>query len=201
MVKSSWDDVTWGEYLSIVDKNLDTYALLSVLTGVDADTFRKAKITGADQLLAVIQFAKKPMEILKDLSKVGKYNLPMKGGKFDVQFESLGQFEDLRTVMTTGIKTPEDLLKSYTKAVAIYIQKIKDGEYDGLKATDMEAEVLLLPCREVLTAGSFFIVKLLGLSNGIKASSRKAASQSKPIGKTSHKHSGRTVRLTKHRGR
>lgn len=200
-VKSSWDDVTYGEYLAILDAGGDTSKILSILTGINSETLRKSKIKGADQLLIAIGFANKPVEIMPKISQVGPYKLPMKGGKFDIQFESLGQFEDLRAVLTSGIKDSTEVLKSYPKAVAIYLQKIRDGEYDGMKAQDMETEVLAMPCREVLTAGSFFLLKLLTLYAGTKDSSPKAASPTRRTGKSSTKRSGRTARSTKRRAR
>lgn len=200
-VKSTWDDVTYGEYLQIIDAGPDTSLILSILTGVPHETLRKAKIKGADQLLMVVGFANTSPEILPTIQQVGPYKLPLKGGKFEVQFESLGQFEDLRAVMAKDIKGSADVLRSYPKAVAIYLQKIRDGEYDGLKAQDMESEVLALPCREVLTAGSFFLLKLLTLSGGIKASSQKKQNPPRPTGKRSVKRSVRTGRSTKRRAR
>src|SRR5688500_7148787 len=95
-VKSSWDDVTYGEYLAILDAGGDTSKILSILTGIDSETLRKSKIKGADQLLIAIGFANTTVQIINKLTNVGKYELPLKGGKFDIQFESLGQFEDLR---------------------------------------------------------------------------------------------------------
>lgn len=200
-VKSSWDDVTYGEYLAILDAGLDTSKILSILTGVPHETLHKANIKGADQLLIAIRFANKPVEIMPKISRVGPYKLPMKGGKFDIQFESLRQFENLRKVMSHGIKDSTDILKSYPKAVAIYLQKIRDGEYDDSKAQDMEPEVLSMPCREVLTAGSFFLLKLLTLYGGTKGSFPKAANPAPRTGKSSTKRSVRTGSSTKRRAR
>lgn len=202
-VKSSWDDLTYGEYLHILDAGSDPNTILSILTGVPRETLAspKTRIGGADQLLMVLNFANKPPQVMPKIQKVGKYELPLKGGKFDIRFESLEQFEDLRVVMTKGMKDANDVLKSYVKAVAIYLQKIRDGEYDGLKAQDMVDEVLTLPCREVLSAGSFFILRLLSLSGGIKGSSRKAANPTPRTGKRSKKRSGSTRSSTKQRGR
>lgn len=200
-VKSCWDDVSYKEYISILNAAGDQSKILSILTGIPYEKIRKAKIQGAEQLLIAVQFATKPIEIGHNLTQVGKYKLPLKGGKFDVRFESLGQFEDLRTIMTKDIKEPSDLLKAYPKAVAIYLQKIRDGEYDFQKADEMESEVLTLPCREVMTAGTFFLIKLLNLYSGTEKKSLKKVKASQPIGKRLRKGSGHTVRSTKRRGR
>jgi hypothetical protein len=101
----------------------------------------------------------------------------------------------MRAVMK---KIPEngfmELLDSYPVFCAIYLQKIRDGEYNYSKAMIMVDEVKAMPFPDVMIAGSFFFLKLLNLSNGTANSSRprkKTPKQKKQAGRSSLKRTGR----------
>jgi hypothetical protein len=203
-IPSSWDDPTFGQYIKIIQTNASATDVISIFTGIDIKTLKKAKIEGLEMIMQSLSFLKKSPQWEGVCDKIGKYVLPINSkGKFDIQFESLGQFEDMRSIMN---KVPEDnaleLTKSFAQYVAIYLQKIRDGEYDQDKAGIMLDEVYAMPAKEVITVGSFFFLKLLSLSRGIdlnSLSTNQKPKKQKPVSKNSRKHSEVTRQSRKRR--
>lgn len=192
--KDSWEALTFSEYMRILKTN-DMVEIFSVVTGIDYELLKNADVKGFDKLLYCTRFVKTVPDIPLPV-KVGKYKLPLTNGKFDVQFESLAQFEDMRKVMA-AIKPDsiEELTASYPEFVAIYLQKLRDGKYDGNKATEMVEEVKQMPGLEVISVGTFFLTKLTTLLIGTPPNCQNTKkSRTKSTGKSSRKSSGRTPR-------
>lgn len=204
-IPHSWDEVTYKQFLAIGKIKNDLPELLSVLTGVDKDTLLKANIKGLDQVLAAIAFIQDQPDWSDAVSNVGPYKLPpTASGKFEIQFESLIQFEDMRSHWASLKEiTADTLLDTAGIFSAIYLQKIRDGEYSYDKALIMaKEEIPNYLAREVVSVGTFFLVKLKNLLNGTKANSPHTnQSQGKSTGKATKKPSARTARSTKSRGR
>lgn len=195
-VKSCWDDLTYGDYLRTLDlKPRDTAEVISIITGIATEQLKKSNISGLEQLIVAAQFMNTLPEFNDKPTKVGPYQLPK-----DIALETLAQFEDMRGIMLKTGNTPIELLKSYIHYVAIYVQKIRDGEYDSEKAEDMIPEISGYQAKEVIEAGAFFLIKLLDLINGTKASSQNPTETRKAsTGKRSVKRSGRTQSSTRSR--
>jgi hypothetical protein len=171
-IKSSWDELTFTEYCEILKNKLDTIGLISLFSGIDCEILKKATIIGLDEVLISLSFLNTPPVVPGYVDKVGKYVLPITGGKFNIQFEALGQFEDMRSIIKKlPSDTPYALTESFPAMVSIYLQKVRDGEYNYQKAQEMIPEIRLMPALEVISLGSFFFVKLLSLSTGTKANS------------------------------
>lgn len=199
---SAWHETTFFQYVSVMQGISDTGKVISLFTGVDHETIKKANFTGLELVITALSFLRTVPEIPATISQVGKYKLPLdSNGEFNVQMESLAQFEDLRAIIK---KLPNNdviaLTKSYSYIVAIYLQKIRDGEYDPDKAKSMVAEVEQMPALEVVSAGSFFLIKLLNLLNGTAATSPNTSQSPKkkqPVSVNSKKRSGRSPRSSK----
>lgn len=203
-VTDSWDTMTFAQYLRILKLKDDTIELVSILTGIDYDYLKRNDIKGVDKILYAAQFVKTPPQFKEDeLTQIGEWKLPLNSkGFFDIQFESLAQFEDMRMVITTKQDGVQAHTEAYAKYCALYVQKLRDGQYDGDKAMAMVPEIMQLPAGQIITAGSFFFVKLMSFLNGTGTNSQNIAHpQKKSTGNRSKKSSGRTPRLTKSRGR
>lgn len=207
-ISSSWDDITLRQYIQVLGLKSNIYDAVSICSGIPAETLQSGTILGLEDVLIAISFLNTVPEVPGYTSKVGKYSLPVtKDGKFDIQFESLAQFEDMRSVINRipikdGKYDIAALTKSYAHMVAIYLQKIRDGKYVPSAAGDMIDEVMELPALEVISAGSFFFLKLIILSSGTKASSRhtnQTPKKSKRVSKGSRKSSAATGRSRKRR--
>lgn len=203
-ITDSWEKTTLAQYLRIMKLKNDTIELLSIITGLEYNYLKNAKIKGLEKLLYAASFINTPPGVPIDVKKIGGFKLPLNHkGIFDIQFESLAQFEDMRTVMdSTDVKDTQALTESYAKYCAFYVQKLRDGEYDGDKALSMVPEIHTYPALEVIAAGSFFFVRLWSLLHGTaKTSPNSAPARKKPTGKRSKRNSGHTQRSTRQRGR
>lgn len=202
-IPTCWEDVTFGVYLKIGKVNDNLLELLQHFTGMSYEIIKKAKFVGVEDVIRAMSFIRKPPILPEYVTEIGPYKLPVnhKGG-FDIQFESLAQFEDMRAVM---MKTNDSTLQEdFAKYVAIYLQKIRDGEYDNQKALGMLSEVYQLPALKVLALGAFFLAKLDNLLNGITVNYQKSTpsqKKSKPATKASKKRSARSGRSSRPRSR
>jgi len=180
-VPSSWNDVTFAQYLKIFDVKDDVIQLVSILTGVEYDYLKSAEIIGLDKLLEAISFTNTQIKFPDQVDYCGPYKIEAnsvskdkktKGRKeYNPQYESLGQFEDARKIMNSLDGNIKAHTEAYGKYVAIYLQKIKDKSYDPQKVEEVEKELQNYPAFQVITLGSFFFVKLKILFGGIPRTS------------------------------
>lgn len=215
-VTDSWDKMTFAQHLRVI-RMQDIYDKISIITGIDKEMLKKAKIKGLNKILYAAKFLDDtPTFHVAKPTKIGAYKLPLnRQGIFDIQFESLEQFEDMYQVMSKlkpfpqeGEACPDiiDRIYAHTEAYAtycaLYLQKIRDGEYDGDKAMQMVPEVMNYPAGDVIGAGGFFFVSLQSLSTGTNPTSLNTAHRPKrSIGKRSRRSSAGTRPLTRRQGR
>lgn len=197
-IPQSWYEVTFRQYLKYLQCKDDLLQVVSLLSGVNYEIFNKGKIAGLEDIIRALLFVKKPPEFGDVTPNIGKYKLPINGKKkFDIQFESLGQFEDMRKIM---MSVPEnDLMahiSAYPKYCGIYLQVIRDEQYDYNRAMDMEEEILDMPMHEVMVCGAFFFLKLRILSTGIEINSQNTIRNPKKSrqGSINSKRSSATTR-------
>ena len=198
---SAWEDLTFNQYLQILQLKGDSIQLVSILSGLDYEYLKSATIIGLESLLEASRFIQTKVEFEDYYPTIGPYTLPTnRKGQFDVRFESMGQFEDMRASMA---KTTESgFTEAYARYVAIYLQKIRDKEYDPNKVPEVEEEVKTYRACEVIAMGQFFFLKLYLLSNGTERTSPTtppSPKKSKPGLTTSKRNSASTRRSTKSR--
>jgi hypothetical protein len=164
---SAWEDLTFNQFLQILQLKGDSIQLVSILSGLDYEYLKKATIIGLESLLEAARFIQSKAKFELYYPQIGPYKLPAnRKGQFDIRFESMGQFEDMRAAMTKANEI--GLTQSYARYVAIYLQKIRDKEYDPSKVEEVEEEVKTYRACEVIAMGQFFFLKLYLLSTGIK---------------------------------
>lgn len=205
-VASSWDDLTFNQYMSILNGPLDTIKAISICSGIKEEDLRKAKvIVGLEDLINAIKFLSTPPKFDGNPIQIGKYKLPLDSkGEFNPQFKRLDQYEDMRKAMVFTDKGIVSVTEAYATYCAIYLQEIRDGDYSFDKAKAMVSEVKEMPAKEVIAAGSFFLIKLWSLQTGIIPTSPNTTrnrKKSKPVSKTSKRNSGRTPRSRKSRSK
>lgn len=195
-ITDSWDKMTFAQYLRILKMKDDTVELLSIITGIEYETLKKAKIGGLPKLMYLARFVNEPPKFPENPTHIGKYKLPLNSkGIFDVQLESLAQFEDMRQVMNGVKEGIHAHTEAYVTYCALYLQKIRDGEYDGDKALKMVPELMGYPASDIISAGGFFFVKLQNLLNGTPSNSPNTSRhRRKYIGKRSQKRSAQRLR-------
>lgn len=161
-----WGDVTYSQYIYLlIPRAFPEY--IHLFTGIPLETLYNSHIKNVDRLSLALAF----MSIRPNMERtpiVGKFILPGQP-----QFESLGQFEDLRNLVKRyPHKERKDFdytdleaeCEIYLEACAIYFQKIRDGVYDSSKVPLVMDELRNAPAVEVLSNGAFFFAKALNLS-------------------------------------
>lgn len=169
-IPTSWDPVTFRQYIDLVDVQGDPNGVLSVFTGIDAETLKRVKIVGLDQILHAISFVNVPPANVKPTSILGHRIAK------DLEFETTGQFEDAKFVIDSMSLTPEtkvlskeDQLK-YLDIVAIFaMPDYLDASQD--KQKEFAQQFLDAPCGEVLAVGNFTLLKLIGWNLNIRPGS------------------------------
>lgn len=204
-IASSWDDITYGQYLEIIKIKDDLLKLVSICSGLDYDFLKKATISGVESVIEAMSFVRSIPVLPEKVTEIGSYKLPVnsKGG-FNIQFESLAQFEDMRSIMMANKTSADDISDDFSSYVAIYLQKLRDKEYDHEKAMAMKEDVLNMPALKVMALGGFFLARLLTLSIGTTASypqAPKNLKKSKPVMTKSQRSSGRSAQSYKRRSR
>lgn len=196
-LKTQWDELTLLEYCEILKGTPSRDKLISICSGIDCEILKNAVIIGLDQVLIA----------LSAFNKVPEIKMPTQVGPFmitnpNIQFESLAMFEDMKAIMLNAPKDLPGFTLSYADMCAIYLQKIRDGQYSYDKAKAMAPEVAGYPALEIIGLGSFFLNKLLILINGITPSSHHTTpslAKSKRDITSSKKRLGPTGRSRKHR--
>lgn len=187
----------------MLDLKDDTIELVSIFTGVEYETLRNAVIINLDDILKALVFINKPPVFPTHVTKCGPYTIPVNDkGQFNIQHESLAQYEDMRSVIKKVGGNINQHTLAYGKYVAIYLQKIRDGEYQPLKVPELEDEVLNYSAYEVCTLGAFFFLKVMNFSNGSPKKSpliNPNQKKSKPVTKDSRKRSAVSPRSSKRR--
>lgn len=164
---TSWGDLSFDQYVSLL-KPMTLKGQISLFTGINPDYLEKAEIKNLEKISIALAFLTISPHFDRT-AKVGQYILPD-----DVTIHSLGQFEDLRGLLTKFPKKQEGEMMTiedneliadlYLHACAIYVQKIKDGKYDYTKVDAVKEELKSASCAEVIGTGAFFLFKPLNLS-------------------------------------
>lgn len=167
---TSYAEVKFRDFVAIAKSPKDTNSILSVLTGIDKETVKKAKITNVDEVIMAMALFNHDVE-LKVPDMILGYTVPK-----DLGFECTAQFEDLELCLKESKEkklTDIQVMEQYPLYCGIYACSQKYGEYDYQKATYMIEEFMDAPATEVLAIGNFTLLKLIGLRLGIKKGAPK----------------------------
>jgi len=157
----SWDKVTFRQFLELSEAGNDRAKILSVFTGIDPETLRKARITNFDKINALIGFVERnELDLSKVPDKILGYKIPK-----NLELETIGQFEDLKLQAKSIKDNSKESLSAYTRMCAIY----SVSPYDWSEAERIAPYFMDAPCGEVLAVGNFTLMKLMPLSeSGLK---------------------------------
>lgn len=155
-IPTSWDQVNFGQFIDLSEAGKDIAKILSVFTGIEAETIRKAKIHNLDVILKVLSFIEKETINNKVPAEILGHKMPQ-----NLQFESIGQYEDLKLEAAKIKDNSKESLMAYTKFCAIYAT----NPYDYKEAEKLAPEFLKAPCSEVVAIGNFTLLKLIESSD------------------------------------
>ncbi len=198
----SWDNVTYKQFLELAECGDDDKKVLSVFSGIDPETIRKAKINNLIDVVSTLSFLRHecPARVPERLLF---YPMPK-----DLGLETIGQYEDIKSELAKlkGSENKIDQLKLYPFICAVYacrhmsrqrcldlVDKLMNngrvqdaseivyGDYHYLKAEAMTEEFLNAPAPEVLGIGNFTVLNLIGLNIGINPNYRKQITRVKRL--------------------
>ncbi len=151
-IPTAWEQVIFKDFLELTGS---VNKALSIFTGVDEATLKKASITGLDKLISVLSFLSTDVPLFTFPKKLlGEYEVP-----YDIGFEQWGQYVDLKDLLDKNL-TGMELLKQYPLMCAIYTMK----DYDFKLAEKRAEHILQAPCTEVMAVGNFILTKLAALN-------------------------------------
>jgi len=150
-IPTKWEEVKFKDFLQLQDNKEIT--AVSIFTGIDVETLKKANIKNLDALLKSLSFLQKPPELFNVPKFIMGYEV-----KQDLGFEAFGMYTDLKDELDKGFEGIE-LIKQYPLFCAIYCTR----PYDFKLAESKVDEFNNAPCTEVLALGNFLLMKLVGL--------------------------------------
>ena len=149
-----WEEVTFRQMLAHI-KAKDAADVLSVFTGIDAETLRSAKIQNLPTLLSCLSFLS---------TQKMDYVLPKEilGHKIkdNIEIEEIQRYADLEGIIKTFKDGDPKNLESYPLMVATYVV----NPYNFKDAENMASTFLDAPALEVLAVGNFMLVNIRVLS-------------------------------------
>ena len=155
-----WAETTFDQFMKLTKCGVDKAKILSVITGLDEETIRKAQIANLDALLRVISYVtNEPFDYT--LPKV----LHVPGGEYQIadnlELTSLERYNDLEDIIKTFGDDNHENISKYPLICAIYAV----NPYDYKTAENLSKEFLNAPCTEVMAVGNFTLVNISGLRN------------------------------------
>lgn len=160
-IPTSWDKVTFRNFVDLATIGDDMTKIISYFTVIDEATLKKAKINNLETVLSALSFLSVPPDTTIPKTILG-YKLPD-----NLELESIGQYEDVKTLLVKMQGMGNDAVNLYPVIVGTYAMK----EYDGLEVDKFSERFWNAPCGEVLAIGNFTVMKL----SGLKKPSRKAS--------------------------
>ena len=165
-IPTEWSDVSFKDYINLLSLPNSLLHYLHLFTGIPLESLQKAQIANLEKIALALSFLTIPPKFEPGVTKmVGPYVIPE-----DVTLQSLGQFEDLKALLQKVPQTLdaiEDVIKLhdlYGTACAIYIQKLKHGEYNFSRVPQVREEIDNFSCTQVIQTGSFFLFRPLTIS-------------------------------------
>ncbi len=159
-IPTGWEQVKFRYFLQL-DGN-PTKAL-SIFTGIEEKTLKKANITGLDKLISTLSFLSSNVPVTKFPKTILGYKVA-----YDLGFESWGQYISLKEELDKGLSGIE-LVKQYPLFCAIYTMQ----GYNEEQLKERVEEFNNAPCTEVMAVGNFTLMKLIALKTGTQSSSLK----------------------------
>lgn len=175
---TSWDDLQFHQYNTLLNatENTEWTELMAKWLGLDYVAFQGATVIGLEPVMAAMSFVSvPPVWGTENPKRVREFLLPG-----NITLETVIQYEHMKKYALAA-KGFKEKVSDYPLIVAIYCQKIRDGEYNFSKAQALADEFQKANAREIIEAGNFFLIKLNHLNSGSQPSSPSPSqTQKKP---------------------
>jgi hypothetical protein len=153
-IPTRWKEVSFKQFLKLLEAGDDMAKILSIFTEIEEETLRKAKFHNLEIIISLLSFLKTDMNLVVPETCLG-YKIPK-----NLEFESVGQFQDLKLEAMT---MKEKDIERYALFCAIYAT----NPYDFKEAEKKKEEFLNAPSEEVMAIGNFTLMKLVELTSGL----------------------------------
>lgn len=154
-IPTSWAGVTFKEFIKLAKCQTVTDKL-SVFTGIDVETLKKAKINNLYQIIALLSFTETKPEVSKLPWSIAGYRMPA-----NIETDEIGRFEDLKLEAAKINQEELESVSAYAMFCAIYAT----DPYDYKEAEKLKDVFMKAPCEEVVAIGNFTLLKLIELNN------------------------------------
>lgn len=160
-IPMSWDEVTWEQFMKLTTCITDG-DVIGLFLNIKPEKIRQARIENLESLLSCLAFLKQEMPIIVPKSILG-YAIPK-----DLNFETVGQFEDMKDICsklpTNGEKLTAEHLGAYLEMVGVYaMPNYLDSTLEH--RTEFANQFNNAPCTEVMAVGNFTVKRLTALIN------------------------------------
>ena len=172
---ASWRELTLGQLIKLENEwdGADPIQLFSIITGLDVDLLENSTQEGLENtMMAVCSFAynRPQWEELPAPSHIQIGDKVYKTPK-DISKKLLGQKIRVSQII---LKSGNDLISSIPKIIAIYMQEVIDGKYDGTRIDEVEKLVMSCSAIDAYGLGQFFFQRSSNLINIGELSSEKS---------------------------
>jgi hypothetical protein len=156
-----YSELGFKKYVELAFSKDDPIKVLSILLDQGEETLKKAKIYNLEEVLSLMSFLRKPIELRVPKEILG-YKIPK-----DLKFESMNRYADLQHIAGSfGKELTKESLLQYAEMVAIYAMPNYEDASEQEKQDFIE-QFYNAPCEEVMAVGNFTLMKLTELRMNI----------------------------------
>lgn len=166
-IPTGWGQVTFKQYLAIIQAGNDTIKSLAAFTGLDESILRKAQIKNLGAVTACLHFLQKPPVYSAPKSILGHKVVN------NLDMESIAQYSDLQAIcakfkpVADPVKDIDNIIHNYNQFPLI-VATYAVSPYDYTQAEYLAPKFFNAPCTEVLAIGNFTWARLRALKSGIE---------------------------------
>jgi|GEM_PF-4785213 len=157
-IPTSWDDVSFGQYVDIVTSDMSQSSIAAIILGLDKDTVSRVQVENLPAFIRALDFIDTQMNPKLPETILG-YKVPK-----SLNGQPWGKYGDLMTIAKTmnDNDSQRDNLMKYIDIVAIYaMPDYLDTDND--QKDEFAKQFLHAPCSEVMAVGNFILMTLLEL--------------------------------------
>lgn len=153
-IPTSWGDVTYKQFLRIVNKPPDGFEIYAILLGLTVEQVKKFSIESMNRIVAMCEFLNTPLNMEGiDPDKTITIDGVIYTYKKDIGHEAIGVYEDWKAELKTRENaTQYDLIPM---TLAHFLRPV--GEQYNYQLVEERSELFMnLPCTKAIALGNFF---------------------------------------------
>lgn len=157
-IPTAWHEVTWDQFVELSKCMDDHVKIISVFTGIDVETLKKASIKNYDVLLSCLSFLNKEMNLIMP-STILYLKVPA-----NIEEEAAARYGDIQEILQKFTEDKIDNIEHYPLIVSTYVTP---SPYDWKEAEKLSERLKEAPCVEVMAIANFTLARLVASKNGM----------------------------------